>query len=284
MNRDDNSNIYKTKYFKYKNKYLYLKQKGSSLEDSFPLIGFGSWYEKPEKSVIINSWKCALQNGYKVFDFAAYYPSSNYISDFNKLVLELKITTDIFIIAKDLRPELFNLPNYKIIYTKHFGLFNFQEVIDLNKQIKEGVIYKYGIGNIYERDKKQLEKLISFCNENNLEKPFLNEMEITLFSPQFDFINYLQSENIIPVGYFALKNPLLLNSELEKFQNDNKISIHKTILSYLQSRNITILTTSTNCEHIKENLDTIRIDPMLLKKINEGFNQKDIFLMEGNPI
>lgn len=277
------------KYLKYKNKYINLKyQLGGTLSEpinALPTIAFGSWYENPIKDIIINSWKCALENGYTVFDFASAYNSSSYINDFNRLVSELQINDEIYIIAKDLNPELFNLPNYKIIYTQHYGLFSFDEIRAIDDKIKQGKIFKYGIGNIYEKDLSKLQELLDYCTKNNLEKPYLNEIEITLLSPQLSYIDFLISNNIIPVGYMALRQPILLNEEIMKFKTDNEITEHKTILSYLRSRKITVIATSTKCDHIKENLNYIEINDIQLSNMNKNYTDKnweDIFIMMGN--
>lgn len=304
--------VYYKKYLKYKNKYINLKKNVGGLstieleEDikkllldkiDFPTIAFGSEYsskldwdnisEEEKKDIIINSWKCALEKGYKVFDFARAYDSYNYIDDFNKLVEELEITDEIYIIAKNIDHKLFPLPNYKIIYTRHHGMPLVDEIKEIDNMIKQGKIFKYGIGNIYEKDKDKLQKLLNYCTENNLEKPYLNEIEITVLSPQLNFIEFLISNNIIPVGYMALRQPetIEFNEEILKFKNDNKITEHKAILSYLRSRKITVIATSTKCDHIEENLNYIDIKDAKLSDINKKYidqSWSDMFMGAWN--
>jgi diketogulonate reductase-like aldo/keto reductase len=235
-------------------------------------IGFGTYRLKKDKcyNAVLN----ALKVGYRTIDTAELYKNHEYIS---KAITDSSINRqNIHIISKILNKDQYN----NTVKEGFFKILN-----DLNTNYLDTILLHAPVENYYLKSWKILEEikmhnyvnnigvsnfriheLVKLFNNCNI-KPFLNQIEINPFNTRISLSDYCKNNNMIVQSYAPLTNGIKLNT----------ISIPATkILKWCLDNNYYAVSSSTNIEHMIENLNSVNVtlsneDNLILNSLNENF-------------
>jgi len=256
---------YHQKYKKYKSKYLKLLKNQQYGGFNMPLMGFGTWQETKNDETIERIIYEAIKIGYRCFDCANNYGNERGIGKGFKRAIDEGIITrnDLFIIGKATTIEDFkkSLENLQIKYFD-LALYHFYQYIpewELMISLKSECLTKeIGLSNIYIN---KLRKLIKYCDNKKIQKPKTIEIEINLFTPEEELVNYCNSIGIRLIAYTPLGQKTGLNflneyQILRDISCDINCTIPQLLLLWGMKRNITVIPTSLNKERMTENFLT----------------------------
>lgn len=188
----------------------------------------------------------AIKLGYRKIDTADLYKNQKdvglaiiyAIENFGLTRSDLFITTkvhrvnsiysDVLRCLKELQLDYIDL----VLLHRPNCISGYSELINLKEQ---GFISNVGVSNF---NIKQL--------NSTFPKPYLNQVELSIFNQKTELIEYCQKHNIIVEAHTCFAEGCELVSNIPNF--------HKLTLSWLHSRKINILVGSTNVEHMIENL------------------------------
>ena len=157
----------------------------------------------------------------------------------------------------------------------------------------QGLCKHIGVSNFY---RGHLDFLISLCNEKNLPKPTMNEIFIDPCHPQFDYCDFMKSENIHVVAYRPLAfipvmemaggmgdtthAALVELAAANPDDGDVSKSPHDVVLSWLAKRGITTLVKTASVERCSSNFASAN-KGMVIENERELFGASEMVAMCG---
>lgn len=252
---------------------------------NIPLIGFGTFIaieekkaetEEKRQSITEKTVFNALKAGYRHFDCANAYNNEVWVGNaFRQAFLpveegglglsreELWITTKGA--AKNLDQSLENLGiDYSDLHIEHFPLC-FSTKKDLvaewklmNEHIQTGKTKRIGVSNHYQ---PHIERLLSICEEYDLQKPYANQIEIHPRLQENEFISFCQELGIrliaySPLGYanrqFTLQDELIMD-----ITKKTDLSAAQVVLAWNIKRGVCVIPKSSHPNRMSENLQSI---------------------------
>jgi len=144
------------------------------------------------------------------------------------------------------------------------GIFEDEDSLEnawtMLSEIEKCKLKRIGVANFYE---PHLERLIAICDRAGLDRPFANEIEMTLLSKNKLLVDYCQRENIGVIAY----SPIGYNASLSLFENNEplqQLSRHidstpaQAELAWKMSKNISVIPKSTHNERLLEQYEAQR--------------------------
>lgn len=203
--------------------------------------------------------KKALELGYRHIDTAQLYKNEmaigKAISDSNIDRKDIFITTKISLknmernkITESINLSLKNLnTDYIDLVLLHVPTKNFvKNWIDLTNQDKNKVHY-IGVSNFKIHHLKTL-------LENNLLKPFANQIEITPFNPSPQLVKFCTDLDITIIAHSSLTKGIKLDHFILKYiAEKHKVTTTTILLKWALLQNVKILPRTSNIEHLIEN-------------------------------
>lgn len=259
-----------------------------------PMIGFGTWvdYQSGESPEIIgNLVTKAINIGYRHFDTANSYFTEPYViaSLLNSGLRrdEYFLTSKLIPSSKSVNEELIereiqglndNLSEIRYFdlllihhppQTSNRNIFKrdlLRQWQRMTKYLQHGVTRTIGVSNFY---RNQLDILLEICQEYNLPRPVVNQLEIHPGNFELDYTKYCQEKEITvfahtPLGGLksleVLTNPVLIRiSERISEDEQQKVTPAQIILAYNLRRNVGVLPRSSNQQRMKENLESVNL-------------------------
>ena len=156
---------------------------------------------------------------------------------------------------------------------------------NLENCVKKGLVTNIGLSNF---NCQIIVDLLTYCEI----KPFCNQIEIHPYLNQKAFVDWLNSEGIIPVAYASLgnisrsqtngKKILLENDLIQNLAKKYNKSCAQVLLNWSCCRNQLFLAKSRNLNRLKENIDVFTF--MLEEKEVEEINGLDCGMRLFDPI
>lgn len=237
-----------------------------------PLIAYGTWVDDRKDIVLMKDRvKIAIGLGYNHIDTAYNYGTEKSCI---QAINELKIPRDkIFftskiltlINAKTLRTALGSLQYYDLLLLHYPPLDTgsrekFKSAVlpiwkGMQSYINDGITKAIGVSNFYHN---HLELLLEVCDENNLIPPVVNQIEIHPGNLELEYVPYMQKRGIIPFAHTplgGLGSKYILNNEIFQIIGERiGATPAQVVLSYLLKRNIGVVTSSKNTQHMIESI------------------------------
>lgn len=148
--------------------------------------------------------------------------------------------------------------------------------IQMNNLLETGLVKAIGVSNFYYR---QLEILLDLCEEYNLIKPCVNQIELHSANQNWKLVYFCQFNNIqvvahTPLGGLAAR--YLLEAEIIQ---DIALEIGATpaqvVLASTMKRGIGVIPRSLNINRMKENLNSVNFISMITDQHLEMLRQLD---------
>ncbi|XP_060522770.1 1,5-anhydro-D-fructose reductase-like isoform X2 [Cylas formicarius] len=135
---------------------------------------------------------------------------------------------------------------------------------EMERQVRSGRVRTIGVSNF---NRRQVERLLSVAEI----KPACNQIELNVYLPQTEFVNFLQRNGIVAVSYFSLGNPglkaqrlrsgvwteekpdVLADPVVRRIARKHKRSPAQILLKVLTQRNVVVIPKSTTHSRIEEN-------------------------------
>ncbi len=271
---------FKNKYLKYKNKYIQLKKNIDTKTQfggisgypenhimNIPMLGLGTWQAEPEAFDITNTIYRAIQIGYRCFDCAFAYKNEKKIGSAIRRAIDEGIVRreDLFIIGKATTIEQFNESLAKLqIHKFDLALYHFyNNHSDWNLMLElasQGKADKIGLSNIYEN---KLCRLLAYCDERSLPKPYAIENEVNFFTGEINLVNLCNRHGIKVIAYAPLGQlnlPILSTFPIiTELSERYSITIPQLLLLWGIRRGLTVIPSSTNESRLIENLRVLDI-------------------------
>jgi diketogulonate reductase-like aldo/keto reductase len=136
---------------------------------------------------------------------------------------------------------------------------------------KAGLAKTIGVSNWTE---KGLEDLLKYATV----KPAVNQIEIHPFLPQFEFVKYLVSKDILPVAYSPLGSQdqvpgtgekVSTNKELNEIAEKKGTSLAQVLIAWGLKRGYAVLPKSSNPGRIQSNVKLIQLTDGEFEAINK---------------
>lgn len=226
-----------------------------------PILGFGVYQIYGEKC--FKSVMSALNSGYRLIDTAYIYDNEYIVGE---AIIKSKIPREEIFITTKLYMNQYSdaeagineaLKKLKVEYIDlmllhHPGANDIKAYKSMEKSFKDGKIRSLGLSNYY------IEDLEKFLNQVNI-IPSLVQNEIHPYYQDRDVVNYLNSKGIIAEAWYPLGG---IPNRIKLLENETILSIAKThnkssaqiILRWHIQRGIAVIPSSTNPNHIKENI------------------------------
>ncbi|XP_060522695.1 dihydrodiol dehydrogenase 3-like [Cylas formicarius] len=269
-----------------------------------PIIGIGT-LAVTDGEALEKMLNAALEVGYRHFDTAFLYRNEHLIGKvLNKWFTSGKVKReDIFVttklpfdgtypegVEKFLKESLAALQlNYVDLYLVHFpvrikplngkGLEAAEPLPtdhlgvwrEMEKQVKAGRAKTIGVSNF---NRRQVERLLKEAEI----KPVCNQIELNVYLPQTQFVEFLQANGIIAVSYFSLGNPalkqqriqsgfwpagkpdVLADPTIKRIADKHNKTPAQILLKALVQRKIVVIPKSVTLSRIKENFQLFDFD------------------------
>jgi diketogulonate reductase-like aldo/keto reductase len=242
---------------------------------NMPLIGFGTWVDighGQDSSIMKLATQTALQVGYRHFDTAFNYETEDFVVE---SIIQSGIPRDqIFITNKSGSAptvedksstigmkinyyDLFLLHHPPLVPSLEFKKNLIDEWIRMNNLLTSGLVKAIGVSNFYDR---QLRILLDICEELNLIKPSVNQIELHPFNQNWELVFYCQINNIQVVAHSplgGLASQYILQSEIIKdIADEISATPAQVILASALKRGIGVIPRSLKKERMIENLDS----------------------------
>lgn len=156
---------------------------------------------------------------------------------------------------------------------------------NLENCVKKNLVKNIGISNF---NCQLIIDLLSYCEI----RPFCNQIEIHPYLTQFEFVNWLNNEGIIPVAYSSLgnmarceknkKNILMKEPLIEKLAKKYGKTPAQILLNWSLSRNQVFLAKSSKMKRLEENINVFSFK--LEKEDVEEINGLNINMRLFDPI
>lgn len=292
-----------------------------------PVIGLGTWQSSPEE--VAAAVKVAIRTGYRLIDTASVYQNEEAIGTAIKELIDEGVVKreDLFITTKawtheiapgrvegSLRAALKKLQvDYVDLYLAHMpAAFNDDMSEHINSPVEDiwrqfDAVYKAG-----------LTKAIGVSNWNNEQigranavgvTPVHNsQVELHLFFPQHDHVDYCKAHNVVVTSYATLGSPGRVHFTLptgqkldwapapQELEDSNVKALaekyHKTpaqvLLRYGLDRGLAIIPKSVTASRIEENFKVFdfHLTSEEIAKLEESKHSQRLFLqdfMAGHP-
>lgn len=240
----------------------------SKVYGDIPLIGFGTFQRAGNTANMSDVIYEAIKTGYRCFDCAVLYGNQYSIGvGIQRAITEGIVTReDLFIIGKGVSVYDFEI-SIRQLQIKKLDLALLHDFIgndswkDIMVKTKDcGLADKIGVANIYNN---KLHNLLQYCDENLLEKPYLIENEINVFTPEDTLVEVCNKNNIKVIAHTPLARTCLnsladepvLEDLLKKYA---PITLAQLVLLWNMRRGITVIPSSVNTTHIEENYSTYK--------------------------
>lgn len=227
-----------------------------------PVYGLGTYSLKGNTGY--NAVLYFLKSGGRLIDTAHMYKNEEEIG---RAVRDSGINRDeIFVITK-LYPNQFSKPEKAVeealeklnigyidmMLLHHPGKDDVKAYKAIEKYINMGKIKSAGLSNWY------IDELKSFPNEVNI-MPALVQNEIHPYYQENNVIPYIQNLGIVvqswyPLGGRGYTKKLLNDEVIIEIAKSHNVSTAQVILKWNLQKSVTVIPGSSNCEHIKENMD-----------------------------
>lgn len=238
---------------------------------NMPLIGFGTWVnidDGQHPSIMKSATRTALQVGYRHFDTAFNYETEDFVVE---SINQSGIPRDQIFLTnksgsapniKDLNSgikyyDLFLLHHPPLVSPSEFKKNLTDQWIQMNELLKSGLVKAIGVSNFYDR---QLTILLDICDEFNLIKPSVNQIELHPFNQNWELVFYCQINDIQVVAHSplgGLASQYILQSEIIKDIADQiGATPAQVILASTLKRGIGVIPRSLKRERMIENLDS----------------------------
>ncbi|XP_060522421.1 dihydrodiol dehydrogenase 3-like [Cylas formicarius] len=269
-----------------------------------PIIGIGTLAVTDEQ-LLQKTLDTALEVGYRHFDTAYLYRNEHLVGKvLNKWFTSGKVKReDIFIttklpfdgiypegVEKFIKESLAALQlDYVDLYLVHFpirikplngkgwehveGLPTDHVAVwrEMEKQVKAGRARAIGVSNF---NRRQVERLLKEAEI----KPVCNQIELNVYLPQTQFVEFLQANGIVVVSYFSLGNPglkeervksgfwpagvpdVLADPTIKRIADKHKKTPAQILLKALVQRKIVVIPKSVTPRRIKENFELFDFD------------------------
>jgi len=278
--------------------------------NEIPAIGLGTWQSR--KDQVTDAVVHALHNGYRHIDCAWAYGNEQAVGEgIRKSGVDRK---DIFITSKlwgtwhsdvegAIKETFKNMgfdyegsDDYLDLYLIHWPVaLNIPEdrlktlfplrpdgLRDINldwklsdtwKQmeelVKKGKVRSIGCSNFSQR---KVEELLTTA----VILPVVDQLELHLYNPQLELIEYLKSKNIVPQGYSPLGStgsPLLTDETAVEIATKHSLNPSDVLLGYLLKKGIVVLPKSVTEERITANLHgslaaSSKLEPAEMEKLD----------------
>lgn len=198
----------------------------------------------------------AIKIGYRIIDTASLYKNHKYVGDAINKSIELNIIKreDIFIISKIhnkdqrtnnvynackiINEELNLKPDLILLHTcvKNKTIESWKQ---LEHAIQDNLTTYIGVSNF---DIDNLQVILNNC----IIKPYLNQIEISIFYQRCELVNFCINNNIIVQGHSVFTN---------KSKTSDIYNIYNLMLLWCKKINISVVIGSTNYNHIYNNLE-----------------------------
>lgn len=276
---------------------------------SVPFVGLGTWFQDDSTSreeisnitLIKQAIQSAVDQGYRLFDTADVYSSQYIVLEELKKYALFHSTEKFYIIAKTHYVNVqLRMSGYKddLVDIKHpfpdnvvlIGMIHFAGTMqedalheawkDMNEILHDNSsnVEYIGVSNLYPN---KMKKLIQFCSESGLQLPHFNQIEIAPGAPEYEYVQYMQANKIVPIAYSSLRIiPSFFSfdvdyqdeDELETLpslfdklriylssQGNSTVTLQQTILIWLQKRGIIVTPCSKDSHRQSENLNTLHL-------------------------
>ena len=215
----------------------------------------------------------AIKIGYRIIDTAQLYKNQKQVGlAINKLIEEKFITRkDIFVISKvldknqklnkvlnacyDINQELNLVPDLILLHN-FFDKYYELSWKDLEKAVSLNLTKYIGLSNF---SINSVQKILNICSI----KPYVNQVELSLFNQDYDLINYLNINNIIILAHSI-------------FTCNKKIidkSLYDLCLYWCKINKLNIIIGTSNIEHLIYNFDIYfndyKLDKLLIDKLED---------------
>jgi len=241
--------------------------------DNMGNVGFGTWFqdengETDDVELITNALVHGIDEvGYRLLNTANNYKSTETFFKVVPELIEKHSSETFYIIAKGDTLEdfqhfrdQFNQTNVQLIFMIHYAaytlaknkLFEIWNQLHQELETNPGQMKALAVSDIFQED---LQLLLDQCEENGWTKPMMNEIEISPLFPQYEFVEYMQNNNIIPVAVSSLRGLGYAAMYPQTFQSLSEDTPYPTLISsWLQQRNIMVFFCSKTPERMESNL------------------------------
>jgi len=242
-----------------------------------PEIGFGTYrltkVNNKAYECVLNALKC----GYRHIDTASLYCNEKEVQkairDSEINISAIFLTTKIWVknikninkFKKQLEKclEIFDKIDLLLLHTEHkdvkMTLDMWEYLVEFQK-IKQDKIYKIGVSNF---SIDTLEKITT-----NL--PHCNQIEISPYFSNDNLVTYCRQKGIKVVAHsISSMGNISEDRHLLQLAKKYNVSLFQLVISWLLSKNIGVLVSTKNKEHLKENLKSLKI------------RNEDIFLIDS---
>ena len=218
------------------------------MQSKYNNIIFGT-YKLPE-DICYDLVYNAIKTGYRIIDTAQLYKNQKQVGlAINKLIDEKFITRkDIFVISKvldknqklnrvldacyDINQELNLIPDLILLHN-FFDKYYEISWKDLEKAVSLNLTKYIGLSNF---SINSVEKILNICSI----KPYVNQVELSLFNQNYDLIKYLEINNIIILAHSIFTcNKKIIDKKL-----------YDLCLHWCKKYKLNIIIGSSNIEHL----------------------------------
>ncbi|KAI0338034.1 Aldo/keto reductase [Trametopsis cervina] len=268
-----------------------------------PAIGLGTWQSKPDE--VINAVEYALKHGYRHIDCAWAYGNEKEVGEGirrsgvprSEIWITSKVwPTGLHAVETFLDETLANLGvEYLDLYLVHWPIHlnpkgnhpSFPTKPDGSRDI----IHDWPLSKTWEQMEAVLEKGkvrsigVSNFSEKTLEQilpsakvvPAVNQIELHLYNPQHELLEYLKAKGIVAQAYSPLgstNSPLFTDETASEIAKHHNVQTSDILLGYLVAKNIVALPKSVTPARIASNFDGAiaafnALTPEDVKKLDE---------------
>ncbi|KAJ3491286.1 hypothetical protein NLI96_g790 [Meripilus lineatus] len=203
---------------------------------SIPALGLGTWQSKPED--VVNAVEYAIKEaGYRHIDGAWMYGNEKEVGE--GIRRSGVPRSEIFITSK-----LWCTRHHEVEKALDESLASFGTDY-LDRKVRA-----IGVSNF---SQKKLEEILPTATI----VPAVNQLELHLYNPQADLIDYLRSKQITPQAYSPLgstNSPLLTDESVTNLAQKYKLQAADILLGYLLKKGIVVLPKSVTPSRISSNI------------------------------
>jgi diketogulonate reductase-like aldo/keto reductase len=132
-----------------------------------------------------------------------------------------------------------------------------------------------GVSNFY---RTQLDLLLEVCEQFELYLPVVNQIEIHIWNLELEYVSYLKSLDIVvfahtPLGGLGAKW-FLQDETLNRIATRLGTTPAQVMFSYLLGRQIGVVTSSKNMDHMREFFQDVKLTREDMEAINQLDNKE----------
>jgi glycerol 2-dehydrogenase (NADP+) len=256
-----------------------------------PVVAYGTWVSSPDEAPqMIERVKMALAAGFRHIDTAHNYRTEQYVIQAMK---ESGLRRDqIFLTSKVETPPLPATMQLVLGSVGHYDLLllhgpprartreEFKEKVfhlwaQMHTYVKLGLVRMIGVSNFY---RTQLDLLLEVCEQFELYLPVVNQIEIHIWNLELEYVSYLKSLDIVvfahtPLGGLGAKW-FLQDETLNRIATRLGTTPAQVMFSYLLGRQIGVVTSSKNMDHMREFFQDVKLTREDMEAINQLDNKE----------